>query len=164
MHIAKGVESTAADMDSLKALNAKTYKEQAIWFLNAFWKAGPNFEENPEEAEAVWTYVAKCVELDRRGEEGNELDEFQAHQLLEKLETALTVKDMRKVLTAADVDFNKYVSLCEFLIYKYNVCGWTSSMLPKESKTRKRSPRLKRSRSPRCPRRVRGSQVSRHEG
>ena len=96
-------------MEKLKALNAaKTYKG-AIWFLNAYWKNGPNFSENAEECEKVWVYKNKCVELDRKGEDGCELDEFQAHRVLEQLEVALTVKDMRAVLSEADVDFNKYV-------------------------------------------------------
>ena len=104
-----------------KGLNKEPYKAQAIWFLNAFWKQGPSFGDNADEAESVWVYKNKCVELDKRGEEGNELNEFDAHRVLESLEEALTVKDMRAVLSAADVDFNKYVSLIEFLLYKYKV-------------------------------------------
>lgn len=44
---------------------------------------------------------------------------MQAHRLLEKIENTLSVKDMRKMLSEADIDFNKYVSLIEFLLYKY---------------------------------------------
>jgi len=108
-------------MQKLREVNGLRYKEQAIWFLNAFWKSGPNFSEDLGEAENVWSYCNRCIDLDRKGEEGSELDEFQAHRLLEAINETLTVRDMRKVLTEVDVDFNKYVSLTEFLIYKYKV-------------------------------------------
>ncbi|GBG27911.1 TolA protein, putative [Hondaea fermentalgiana] len=39
------------DLALLKALNAKPYKAQAVWFLNAFWKKGPAFGDNIDEAE-----------------------------------------------------------------------------------------------------------------
>lgn len=45
------------DMDKLKSLCKKTYSEQAKWFLNAFWKAGPKVGGKKEELEQVWTYV-----------------------------------------------------------------------------------------------------------
>jgi len=62
------------------------------------------------------------VKLDKRREDGNELDEFEAHQLIEKVcDDALTVQKMREVLKEIDVDFNKRVSLCEFMIYKYGI-------------------------------------------
>ena len=109
------------EFDRFKGSNAEPYKAQAVWFLNSFWKQGPTFGDNPDECENVWAYVKKCTELDRRGEAGNELNEFDAHRVLEALEEALTVRDMREVLKAADLDFNKFVSLTEFLLYKYKV-------------------------------------------
>ena len=45
------------NLDKLKSLCKKTYSEQAKWFLNAFWKAGPKVGEKKEELEQVWTYV-----------------------------------------------------------------------------------------------------------
>ena len=45
------------------------YKQQAIWFLNAFWVQGPKFGFNPEAAEEVWTFHKTCVELDREKKE-----------------------------------------------------------------------------------------------
>ncbi|GBG27912.1 TolA protein, putative [Hondaea fermentalgiana] len=39
------------DTKLLKELNAKPYKAQAVWFLNAFWKKGPAFGDNIDEAE-----------------------------------------------------------------------------------------------------------------
>ena len=55
----------------------------------------------------------------RHVQAGNELDEFEAHQFLEKFENTLTVKEMRAALKEIDLDFNKHVSLTEFLIYRY---------------------------------------------
>ena len=109
------------DMQKLKDLSNKTYKEQAVFFLNAFWATPPAFGENLELAEKIWGYVELCHKLDPKGEEGHELDEFNAHRLLEKIDQVLTVKDMRKALEKIDLDFNKYVSLAEFLIYLHKV-------------------------------------------
>mmetsp|Transcript_23200 Transcript_23200/g.48149 ORF Transcript_23200/g.48149 Transcript_23200/m.48149 type:complete len:382 (-) Transcript_23200:49-1194(-) len=111
-----------SDMEKLSHLNSLVYKQQAIWFLNAFWIQGPKFGSNPEAAEEVWTFHKTCVELDReKKEEGNELNEFDAHRLLEKCDGALTVQEMRRVLKEIDVDFNKMVSLTEFMIYKFGI-------------------------------------------
>jgi hypothetical protein len=106
----------------LSHVNNLVYKEQAIWFLNAFWVTGPKFGSNPTASEEVWTFHKTCVELDRdKKEEGNELNEFDAHRLIEKCDSALTVQEMRRVLKEIDVDFNKMVSLTEFMIYKFGV-------------------------------------------
>ena len=48
-------------------------------------------------------------------------NEFDAHRLIEKCDSALTVQKMRQVLKEIDVDFNKMVSLSEFMIYKFGV-------------------------------------------
>jgi len=106
----------STDMDKLKVLNAKPYRDQAVYFLNAQWTY---FSEHPEECEKVWNAVHVCCQLDSRGEEGNELDELKAHILLERIEGAVTVKEMREALRAVDIDFNRMVSLAEFLIFKY---------------------------------------------
>uniref|UniRef100_A0A7S2RY24 TolA protein n=1 Tax=Mucochytrium quahogii TaxID=96639 RepID=A0A7S2RY24_9STRA len=109
------------DFERLKELNHRTYKEQAVWFLNAFWNVGPNFCEDAEEREKVWTFAQKCEQLDPKGEQGNELDELKAHILIEQIEGAVTVANMRQALRKVDIDFNKMVSLTEFLVFKYNV-------------------------------------------
>jgi hypothetical protein len=44
---------------TLEEVTRKTYAEQAIFFLNAFWK------EHGTEAEQVWTWWQKFVELDK---------------------------------------------------------------------------------------------------
>jgi hypothetical protein len=45
--------------------------------------------------------------LTARAESGSELDEFQSHRLPEATLGALTVQEVRRVLSATDVDFNK---------------------------------------------------------
>jgi len=110
---------------ALSDLSKKTYQDQAQWFLNVFWQnEDPNtisLADKPEEAENIWKWCKSCEDLDQRGSTGNELDEFEAHKFLEKEMGALTMRDMREALREIDVDFNKMVSLTEFLIYHFKV-------------------------------------------
>ena len=85
------------DMESFKRVGKLPYKEQAVWFLNAFWAKGPTFGANKSEGEVVWTFLNDCIELDPKGDKGNELDEVLAHRVLEKQGKTLTVRDMREV-------------------------------------------------------------------
>ena len=101
---------------------------QAKHFLNAFWsrQAGgipdEGFEKHQEKAEEIWNYTAEFIKLDKRKKDaGNELDEFEAHQLLEHEVGAMTVKDMRAALQAIDIDFNRMMSMTEFLIFHYKL-------------------------------------------
>ena len=61
------------------------------------------------------------TELHPSGENGCELDEFKGHVFLEKSGMTLTVAKMRAVMKEIDLDFNKYISLTEFLIFHYKV-------------------------------------------
>lgn len=117
------VPPQAGDMEKLSSLSKKKYVDQAQWFLNAYWNADEiTFKEKPEECERVWTFTHNMAKLDKKhGEEGCELDEFEAHIFLEKNIEALTVKKMRQVLKEIDVDFNQKVSLTEFLIFYYKI-------------------------------------------
>eukprot|EP00515_Schizochytrium_aggregatum_P020746 CAMPEP_0202103246 /NCGR_PEP_ID=MMETSP0965-20130614/4781_1 /ASSEMBLY_ACC=CAM_ASM_000507 /TAXON_ID=4773 /ORGANISM="Schizochytrium aggregatum, Strain ATCC28209" /LENGTH=412 /DNA_ID=CAMNT_0048672039 /DNA_START=56 /DNA_END=1294 /DNA_ORIENTATION=+ len=112
------------DMAKLKELQKQPYKEQAIWFLNAFWNNDAfdkvKFMEDAEACETVWKFCQECISLDPKDGEGNELDEVLAHRLLEKIESVLTVVEMREVMRKIDVDFNRRVSLFEFLFYKFD--------------------------------------------
>jgi len=109
------------DMDKLKSLCKKTYSEQAKWFLNAFWKAGPKVGGKKEELEQVWTYCQNMQNLDSEGSAGCELEEFTAHRFLEKNTKALTWTDMRNAMKELDIDFDKKVSLTEFLVHHYKI-------------------------------------------
>ena len=106
----------------LSHLSSLVYKQQAVWFLNAFWSTGPNFSLDAALREEVWGFHKQCVALDRANAEGgNELNEFDSHRLLEKSDNALTVTKMREVLKDMDMDSNNMVSLTEFMVYKYSV-------------------------------------------
>ena len=109
------------DLDLLHTLCGKTYKEQAVWFLNSFWE-----EFAQKEAEVLWQYVLKNVELDLEFHEtGSGLDEMKAHVFLEKFDETLTVRDMRDKLRATgaigETERPKTVPLTHYLLYKYKV-------------------------------------------
>jgi len=105
----------ANDRDMLTSLCKKTYKEQAIWFLNAQW---PNVAG--QHAEDLWKYVHKANELDlQKKAEGNELDELNMHRFLESFKNERTVKELRDELRKVGVDNFKYIPLSMFLIWHY---------------------------------------------
>jgi hypothetical protein len=87
-------------------LTRKKYSDQAIWYLNGFWKEGAE-----PESENVWNYAQKFIELDSRKKEGNELDEFWSHKFLESLGETLTVIQLREKLRKIDQDVNGTLSL-----------------------------------------------------
>ena len=68
-----------------RVITEYTHRQQAIFFLNAYWgKQNPSGEQ---QAEIVWNNVKLAVELDqKKGEEGTKLDEFEvmytSHTLL----------------------------------------------------------------------------------
>merc|ERR1711862_246109 len=98
----------ANDNEKLNALCEKTYKEQAVWFLNAFWE-----EFAQKEAERLWGYVHKCAEIDAEFHgEGSGLDEMAAHVFLEKFAETLTVGESERP---------KKVPLTHYLLFRYNV-------------------------------------------
>jgi len=104
----------------LAAICGKTYKEQAVWFLNCFWN-----EYGEKDAELFWQYVQKNAELDLESHEnGTSLDEMKAHVFLEKFDETLTVRDMRDKLRSTGAigpnERPKTVPLTHYLLYKYN--------------------------------------------
>jgi len=110
----------STDSEKLLSLCETTYKEQAIWFLNAFW------DSFSDEAERVWTYVHKCAEIDlQRHGDGNALDEAFAHRFLEVLGETLTVMAMRERLRKTGAlspsERPKLVPLTHYLLFKYEV-------------------------------------------
>merc|ERR1712173_105478 len=57
----------------------------------------------------------------KKGEEGNAMDEFEAHRFLEKDGQPLTVVAMRKELKKIDLDTDNKMSLLEYCVYHYKV-------------------------------------------
>jgi len=104
------------DVEKLAQIATKTYKEQCIWFLNAFW---PQFGD---QAEKIWVYKHTFDDLDHdKHAEGSALDELQAHRFLEKHNETLTVQAMREKLraTGAIGASVRLVPLIHVLIFKY---------------------------------------------
>jgi hypothetical protein len=106
--------------DKLNTLIAKTHKEQAIWFLNAYWNQFEN------EAERVWGYVQKFGDLDLQNRaNGNALDELNAHRFLENIQETLTVVSMREALrktgAIAQNERPKSVPITHYLLHRYKV-------------------------------------------
>jgi len=98
----------------LTELTRLKYADQAKWFLNGFWTEGAE-----PEAENIWKFAWKFIELDERKKEGNELDEFWSHKFLESLGETLTVIKLRETLRQIDVDANGKMALLEYLMFKY---------------------------------------------
>ncbi|KAL6063219.1 Ferritin [Balamuthia mandrillaris] len=111
--------SGATDVEKLEELASRTYKEQVVWFLNAFWE-----EFAKEEAERLWKFKHLCDELDlAKKEQGCALDELQAHRFLEKLQETMTVQQMRDKLrsTGAIGAKVRLVPLIHLLIFRFDV-------------------------------------------
>lgn len=102
------------DKEKLANLNKKTYAEQAQWFMNIYWKKLFGDEKSRLH---VWEACHLFNELDSaKGKLGNELNEFDAHRFMEKFHSALTVLEMRAKLKSIDIDFNKRMSITEYLV------------------------------------------------
>lgn len=97
----------------------RTFKQQAVFFLNAFWDTR-NMKDN---AELIWGYVAKCQEIDiDNREKGCTLNELEAHRLLEAFDETMTVREMRTVLrkSGAIGERVKNFPLTHYLIAKWD--------------------------------------------
>jgi len=106
-----------SDKQKLEELGAKTYKEQAIWFLNAYWKT---FAQ--KDAEKIWNYVHVHSDIDiSKHAQGSELDEFQAHRFLEMNNETMTVVQMRDHLRGVGIEKVRMIPLIHFLIARYKV-------------------------------------------
>jgi hypothetical protein len=109
-----------ADVEKLESVAKMTYKEQAVWLLNAFWET-----LGTSQAEELWILVNKCVELDSTNRaQGCGLDEFHAHRFLEHFQETHTVQQLRDKLRSTGALSSgaiRTVPLIHILIIKYNV-------------------------------------------
>jgi len=101
--------------NKFKDVTRKVYFEQAHWYLNAFWVDGAE-----KEAEEVWTTAHKFVELDKKKKNGNELNEVEAHHLLQQGGKTMTALELRNELRKIDVDANGQMALLEYLLFQYH--------------------------------------------
>merc|ERR1712137_819080 len=107
------------DHEKLQELSKLTYKQQGVWFLNAFW------EQHEGEGETIWKYVHTCSDLDLQDhEEGCGLDEVNAHRFLEVYGETLTVRELRDKLRGTGAleqnERPKIVPITHYLLFKYN--------------------------------------------
>jgi len=114
-------------MDQFKEVTSKPHKDQAIYFLNAFW------DEHGKDAEDVWKWTTKFLELEKgqwmethKDEKekqaytpGSDIDEVLAHKVLESFGETLTALKLREVLRTIDLDSNKRVAVIEYCLYKF---------------------------------------------
>ena len=111
--------SGKTDSEKLQQLCAKNHKEQCIWFLNAYW------HKHKEDAEKLWNFKHKCDELDLQNhEEGNSLDELNAHRFLEHFNETMTVREMRaKLRDVGAIGEGKLsaVPITHILIFRYGL-------------------------------------------
>jgi len=104
----------------------KTHKNQAVFFLNAFWP------ELSGEANNIFKFWQQTIVLDKqmwnalpegkRAEtyaETKDLDEFWSHKLLEMNGLTMTVIEFRNEFKKIDINFDKRMGMAEFLLYKY---------------------------------------------
>eukprot|EP01122_Echinamoeba_exundans_P013663 TRINITY_DN5_c0_g1_i3.p1 TRINITY_DN5_c0_g1~~TRINITY_DN5_c0_g1_i3.p1 ORF type:complete len:298 (+),score=93.82 TRINITY_DN5_c0_g1_i3:51-944(+) len=101
--------------DKFREFTSKPYHAQGVAFLNAYWG------EVQKDAENIWKWVHMFVELDiQNKDKGSDLDEFNAHRFLEKVQETKTVKELREQLKAIDLDFNKRMAMIEYCLFRYN--------------------------------------------
>jgi len=106
----------SADTEKWEEISAKCFKDQAIWSLNGFW------DIMEKDAELIWNWTQKMAELHQdKHADGCDLDEFWSHKFLETLGETMTVIEMREKFRKIDADFNKRMSMLEYLMFRYNI-------------------------------------------
>jgi hypothetical protein len=122
----------ASDLEKIKEFNKLNYKDQAVKFLNIYWDRSPLIlKDSPDLLEEVWNTKNEFQKLDKeKGEDGSELSEFDAHRILEKFGSTMTVQQFRKVFQDIDVDHDHQMSLLEYLIFKHNASWKTVANAP----------------------------------
>ena len=72
---------------------------------------------NKNDAESIWQWVQKMASQNKKGKNGSDLDEFEAHKFIESLGEAMTAMAMRERLREIDVNSDKKMALTEYAIY-----------------------------------------------
>jgi len=113
MYYTEGKDGKTEDvyMEKLKTLQTLNIDEQAKSFLRAF------VQEFQGKFEAVLDVVEEFRAFVTRSD--NQLDEQQAHLFLEKKGETHTALEFREKMRLIDIDFNKRISIIEWLLFKY---------------------------------------------
>jgi len=95
-------------------IESRNYAGQCKYMLNGFWGT------LEKDAELIWNWCQSFGQLDQeKHAEGNELDEFWSHKFLETLGETMTVIEMREKFRKIDADFNKHMSMVEYIMFRY---------------------------------------------
>jgi len=100
-------------LDEFSEVGKRFYKNQAVFYLNAYWS------EIGEQAEKVWEYCQEFISLDKSKEEGCDLDEFYAHKFLENFGETMTAIELRNKMRAIDINSDHRMSLLEYLLNRF---------------------------------------------
>jgi hypothetical protein len=101
-------------------LETMSYKDQAIWFLNAFWG---DLQDAKSLAEEVWDLVQQfkeCYSRESKGNSEQSLDMLGAARLLEIRGQTMTANARRDLLKTLDIDNDKRMSLWEYQIHLWS--------------------------------------------
>jgi len=132
-------ELSKKTLEDFNTVTAKLYRDQAVWFLNAFWvefsdskKAKSGEDKFAKGPDAVWKFWEAFIEIDKTQweevnkkiwkqgwKEGNSLDEFFSHKYLERLDKTMTAITFRNEFRKIDVNFDKRMAMVEFLLFEY---------------------------------------------
>jgi len=102
-------------MTKIKEVTSKSYTDQAIFYLNAFWQ-----DKKPASAEAedVWKLAEAFAKEDHvKGKNGNELNPIQAFHVLQARNQTLTALELKAQLRKVDIDANGEMALAEYLLF-----------------------------------------------
>jgi len=103
-----------------KILKELNYKDQACFFLNAYW------DEYSQESKNCWNYVAKFNELDESdgyGKNGVSLNDIESQRFLENFTsiTSFEFLEKKKILKEIDLDEDNKISFLEYAVWKYKL-------------------------------------------
>eukprot|EP00461_Guttulinopsis_vulgaris_P002627 UN02628 len=106
-------------MAKIKEVTSKTYRDQAIFYLNAFWN--DSTKPASEEAEQVYQLINDFSKEDHiKGKNGNELNAVQAFNVLQRRGQTLTALELKAQLRKVDIDANGEMALAEYLLFINN--------------------------------------------
>lgn len=107
---------TYARLANFNEVNGLNYKDQCLYFINAFWDAGLG-ENDPDQ---IFDIYSIFVEVDNvSGADGSELDTVHAMKLFETMGSGLSMIQLKKKLKAVDANNNGKMSAVEFLLDRF---------------------------------------------
>jgi hypothetical protein len=111
----------AAELDRLRCVCVRPYREQASLFLNSYWDI-----LGQGQAEVIWDIVTHCIYIDPLREKGNSLQfPDAAAELFRRVGDVDGIRNLIPYLVSCSVlvegDALPVMPLCFYLIYRYRV-------------------------------------------